>query len=102
MALPTEVLQYTRELETHMQQFAENIKNENFDELIENENGYRENMNAIIEWYHANCPNDFYLPGLKDSLALTLYRLREIRKILENGTPYEEAKKQLEDLGIII
>ena len=67
MALPTEVLQYTKELETHMQQFAENLKNNNFDKLKENEDGFRDAMNNMLKFYYINYPNDKSVNDLKNA-----------------------------------
>lgn len=102
MTLPTEVLQYSKELENHMQLFAENMKNKNFDKLKENEDGFRDAMNALLKFYYIKFQNDESVNDLKEMLAQTLTRLHIIRTTLETNPPYEEAKKQLENLEIII
>lgn len=87
MTLPTEVLQYSAELEQHMQLFADNLKNKNFDKLKENEDGYRDAMNALLKFYYINYPNDKSVNDLKETLVQTLTRLFIVRTTLEkNGT----------------
>lgn len=101
MALPTEVLQYTKELETHMQRFAENLKNNNFDRLKENEDGYRDAMNNMLKFYYINYPNDKSVNDLKETLVQTLTRLFIVRTTLEKNGISDETEQQLKDLGIL-
>lgn len=101
MALPTEVLQYTKELETHMQRFAENLKNNNFDKLKENEDGYRDAMNNMLKFYYINYPNDKSVKDLKETLVQTLTRLFIVRTTLEKNDNSDETEQQLKDLGIL-
>lgn len=101
MALPTEVLQYTKELETHMQRFSENLKNNNFDKLKENEDGYRDAMNNMLKFYYINYPNDNSVNDLKETLVQTLTRLFIVRTTLEKNGISDETEQQLKDLGIL-
>lgn len=100
--LPEEVLQYSKELENHMKLFADNLKNKNFDKLKEDEDGFRDAMNALLNFYYIKFQNDESVNDLKEMLVQTLTRLHLIRTTLETNPPYEEAKKHLECFGIVI
>ena len=101
MALPTEVLQYTKELETHMQRFAENLKNKNFDKLKEDEDGFRDAMNALLKFYYIKFQNDESVNDLKEMLVQTLTCLFIVRTTLEKNGISAETEQQLKDLGIL-
>lgn len=70
--LSEEVQQYIEELENHMQQFIENIKNKNFDKFKENEDGFRDVMNTLLNFYYIKFQNDECVNNLKEMLVQTL------------------------------
>ena len=99
--LSEEVKQYIEELENHMQQFIENIKNKNFDKLKENEDGFRDVMNAFLKFYYIEFQNDESVNDLKETLVQTLTCLFIVRTTLEKNGISAETEQRLKDLGIL-
>lgn len=99
--LSEEVKQYIEELENHMQQFIENIKNKNFDKLKENEDGFRDVMNAFLNFYYIEFQNDESVNDLKETLVQTLTCLFIVRTTLEKNGISAETEQRLKDLGIL-
>ena len=99
--LSEEVQQYIKELENHMQQFIENIKNKNFDKLKENEDGFRDVMNACLKFYYIKFQNDESVNDLKETLVQTLTCLFIVRTTLEKNGISAETEQRLKDLGIL-
>lgn len=99
--LSEEVKQYIEGLENHMQQFIENIKNKNFDKLKENEDGFRDVMNALLNFYYIKFQDDESVNDLKETLVQTLTRLFIVRTTLEKNGISAETEQQLKNLGIL-
>lgn len=99
--LSEEVKQYIEGLENHMQQFIENIKNKNFDKLKENEDGFRDVMNALLNFYYIKFQDDESVNDLKETLVQTLTRLFIVRTTLEKNDISAETEQQLKNLGIL-
>jgi hypothetical protein len=99
--LSEEVQQYIKALENHMQQFIENIKNKNFDKLKENEDGFRDVMNAFLNFYYIKFQNDESVNDLKETLVQTLTCLFIVRTTLEKNGISAETEQRLKDLEIL-
>lgn len=67
----------------------------------ENEKGFRDSVTAMIKWYISQNASEEKLTALKETLVVNLYRLQEIRKVVENQNTIGEAKLIFQQLGII-
>lgn len=88
-----------------MEQVATNQNNMSAKELSEeakeNEKGFRDSVTAMIKWYIPQNASEEKLTALKETLVVNLYRLQEIRKVVENQNTIGEAKLIFQQLGII-
>lgn len=55
----------------------------------------------MIKWYIPQNASEEKLTALKETLVVNLYRLQEIRKVVENQNTIGEAKLIFQQLGII-
>ena len=70
-------------------------------EAKENEKGFRDSVISMIKWYISQNASEEKLTDLKETLVVNLYRLKAIRKVVENQNTIGEAKLIFQQLGII-
>lgn len=58
-------------------------------------------VTAMIKWYISQNMSEEKLTALKETLVVNLYRLQEIRKLVEKQGTIDEAKVLFTELGII-
>lgn len=99
--LPVEVQGYTDEMKKQLHEYMDNLGAMRIEEAKENEKGFRDSVTAMIKWYISQNASEEKLTALKEMLVVNLYRLQEIRKLVEKEGTIDEAKVLLTELGII-
>lgn len=100
-SLPVEMKIYTDEMEKHMLEYFDNLSKNKLEEAKESEKAYRDSVIELIKWHYSQNPNTERLNEVKETLAINIYRLEELRKLIENETSIQEAKDKFVELGII-
>lgn len=99
--LPVEIKIYTDEMEKHMLKYFDCLSKNKIEEAKYHEKLYKDNTIAMIKWHYSQNPNPERLKEVKETLAINIYRLEELRKLIENETPTQETKDKFVELGII-
>lgn len=99
--LPVEVQGYADEMMKQVTEYMDNLGAMRIEEAKENEKGFRDSVTAMIKWYIPQNASEEKLTALKETLVVNLYRLQEIRKVVENQNTIGEAKLIFQQLGII-
>ena len=99
--LPVEMKIYTDEMEKHMLKYFDNLSKNRIKEAKENEKAYRDSVIELIKWHSSQNPNPERLNEVKETLAVNIYRLEELRKLVENEKSIQETKLKFVELGII-
>ena len=99
--LPVEVQGYADEMEKQIQEYMDNLGSKRIEEAKENEKGYRDSLTAMIKWCISKNVSEEKVTALKEALVVNLYRLQEIRKLVENQATIDEVKVVFTELGII-
>lgn len=99
--LPVEIKIFTDEMEKHLLKYFENLSNNKIEEAKLNEKAYKDSTIAMIKWYYSQNPNPERLNEVKETLALNIYRLQELRSLIENEKSIQETKLKFAELGII-
>ena len=100
-SLPVEIKIFTDEMEKHMLKYFDNLSKNRIEEAKYHEKLYKDNTIAMIKWHYSQNPNPERLKEVKETLAINIYRLEELRKLIENETPIQETKDKFVELGII-
>lgn len=99
--LPVEIKIYTDEMEKHLLKYFYNLSKNQIEEAKLNEKDYRDSVIALIKWHYSQNPNTERLKEVKETLAINIYRLEELRKLIENDNTTQETKDKFVELGII-
>ena len=99
--LPVEIKIFTDEMEKHLLKYFENLSNNKIEEAKLNEKAYKDSTIAMIKWHYSQNPNPERLNEVKETLALNIYRLQELRSLIENEKSIQETKLKFIELGII-
>lgn len=99
--LPVEIKIYTDEMEKHLLKYFYNLSKNQIEEAKLNEKAYRDSVIALIKWHYSQNPNPERLKEVKETLAINIYRLEELRKLIENDNTAQETKDKFVELGII-
>ena len=99
--LPVEVQGYKDEMMKQLHEYMDNLGAMRIEEAKENEKGFRDSVTAMIKWYISQNASEEKVTALKETLVVNLYRLQEIRKVVENQNTIGEAKLIFQQLGII-
>lgn len=99
--LPVEIKIFTDEMEKHMLKYFDNLSKNKIEEAKESEKAYRDSVIELIKWHYSQNPNTERLNEVKETLAINIYRLEELRKLVENEKSISEAKLKFLELGII-
>lgn len=99
--LPVEIKIFTDEMEKHMLKYFDNLSKNKIEEAKENEKAYRDSVIALIKWNYSQNPNPERLNEVKETLAVNLYRLQELRNLIEEDKSIQETKDKFVELGII-
>lgn len=99
--LPVEIKIYTDEMEKHLLKYFYNLSKNQIEEAKLNEKDYRDSVIALIKWHYSQNPNPERLKEVKETLAINIYRLEELRKLIENDNTAQETKDKFVELGII-
>lgn len=99
--LPVEIKIYTDEMEKHLLKYFYNLSKNQIEEAKLNEKDYRDSVIALIKWHYSQNPNQERLNEVKETLALNIYRLQELRNLIENKKSIQETKDKFIELGII-
>ena len=100
-SVPVEMKIYTDEMEKHMLKYFDNLSKNRIKEAKENEKAYRDSVIELIKWHYSQNPNPERLNEVKEVLAINIYRLEELRKLVENEKSIQETKLKFAELGII-
>ena len=99
--LLVEVQGYADEMKKQVNEYMDNLEAMRIEEAKENEKGFRDSVTAMIKWYISQNTSEEKLTALKETLVVNLYRLQEIRKLVEKQGTIDEAKVLLTEIGII-
>ena len=99
--LPVEVQGYTDEMMKQLTEYMDNLGTKRIEEAKENEKGYRDSLTALIKWCISKNVSEEKVTALKETLVVNLYRLQEIRKLVERQATNDEIKVVFTELGII-
>lgn len=99
--LPVEIQGYADEMKKQLHEYMNNLGAMRIEEAKENEKGFRDSVTAMIKWYISQNASEEKLTALKETLVVNLYRLKAIRKVVENQNTIGEAKLIFQQLGII-
>lgn len=99
--LSVEIKIFTDEMEKHLLKYFENLSNNKIEEAKLNEKAYKDSTIAMIKWHYSQNPNPERLNEVKETLALNIYRLQELRSLIENEKSIQETKLKFAELGII-
>jgi hypothetical protein len=99
--LPVEVQGYADEMKKQLQEYMDNLGAMRIEETKENEKGYRDSLTALIKWCISKNVSEEKVTALKETLVVNLYRLQEIRKLVESQATIDEVKVVFTELGII-
>ena len=99
--LPIEIKIFTDEIENHMLKYFDNLSKNKIEEAKESEKAYRDSVIELIKWHYSQNPNPERLNEVKEVLAVNLYRLQELRNLIEEDKSIQETKLKFVELGII-
>lgn len=99
--LPVEIQGYADEMKKQLDEYMDNLGAMRIEEAKENEKGFRDSVVSMIKWYISQNASEEKLTDLKETLVVNLYRLKAIRKVVENQNTIGEAKLIFQQLGII-
>jgi hypothetical protein len=99
--LPVEVQGYADETKKQLQEYMDNLGAMRIEEAKENEKGYRDSLTALIKWCISKNVSEEKVTALKETLVVNLYRLQEIRKLVESQATIDKVKVVFKELGII-
>lgn len=99
--LPVEVQGYADEMKKQLQEYMDNLGAMRIEEAKENEKGYRDSLTALIKWCISKNVSEEKVTALKETLVVNLYRLQEIRTLVESQATIDEVKVVFTELGII-
>ena len=99
--LPVEIKIFTDEMEKHMLKYFDNLSKNKLEEAKESEKAYRDSVIELIKWYYSQNPNPERLKEVKETLAINIYRLEELRNLIEEEKSIQEAKFKFVELRII-
>lgn len=99
--LPVEIKIYTDEMEKHMLKYFDCLSKNKIEEAKYHEKLYKDNTIAMIKWHYSQNPNTERLNEVKETLAVNLYRLQELRNLIEEDKSIQETKDKFVELGII-
>lgn len=99
--LPVEIKIFTDEMEKHMLKYFDNLSKNKLEEAKESEKAYRDSVIELIKWHYSQNPSPERLNEVKEVLAVNIYRLEELRKLVENEKSIQETKLKFVELGII-
>lgn len=99
--LPVEIKIFTDEMEKHMLKYFDNLSKNKIEEAKESEKAYRDSVIELIKWHYSQNPNPERLNEVKETLAVNLYRLQELRNLIEEDKSIQETKLKFVELGII-
>jgi hypothetical protein len=99
--LPVEIQGYADEMKKQLDEYMDNLGAMRIEEAKENEKGFRDIVVSMIKWYISQNASEEKLTDLKETLVVNLYRLKAIRKVVENQNTIGEAKLIFQQLGII-
>lgn len=99
--LPVEVQGYADETKKQLQEYMDNLGTMRIEEAKENEKGYRDSLTALIKWCISKNVSEEKVTALKETLVVNLYRLQEIRKLVESQATIDKVKVVFKELGII-
>ena len=100
-SLPVEMKIYTDEMEKHMLKYFDNLSKNKLEEAKESEKAYRDSVIELIKWHYSQNPNPERLNEVKETLAINIYRLQELRSLIEEEKSIQETKDKFVELGII-
>lgn len=99
--LPVEIKIFTDEMEKHMLRYFDNLSKNKIEEAKESEKAYRDSVIELIKWHYSQNPNQERLNEIKETLAVNIYRLQELRNLIEEEKSIQETKLKFVELGII-
>lgn len=99
--LPVEIKIFTDEMEKHMLKYFDNLSKNKIEEAKESEKAYRDSVIELIKWHYSQNPNLERLNEVKETLAVNIYRLQELRSLIEEEKSLQETKLKFMELGII-
>ena len=99
--LPVEIKIFTDEMEKHMLKYFDNLSKNKLEEAKECEKVYRDSVIELIKCHYSHNPNPERLNEVKETLAIDIYRLQELRSLIEEEKSIQEAKLKFVELGII-
>lgn len=99
--LPVEIKIFTDEMEKHMLKYFDNLSKNKLEEAKESEKAYRDSVIELIKWHYSQKPNPERLNEVKETLAINIYRLQELRSLIEEEKSIQETKLKFVELGII-
>ena len=99
--LPVEIKIFTDEMEKHMLKYFDNLSKNKLEEAKESEKAYRYSVIELIKWHYSQNSNPERLNEVEEVLAVNIYRLEELRKLVENEKSIQETKLKFVELGII-
>ena len=99
--LPVEIKIFTDEMEKHMLKYFDNLSKNKLEEAKESEKAYRDSVIELIKWHYSQKSSPERLKEVKETLAINIYRLQELRSLIEEEKSIQEAKLKLVELGII-
>lgn len=99
--LPVEIKIFTDEMEKHMLRYFDNLSKNKIEEAKESEKAYRDSVIELIKWHYSQNPSSERLNEVKETLAINIYRLEELRNLIEEEKSIQEAKFKFVELGII-
>ena len=94
--LPVEIKIFTDEMEKHMLKYFDNLSKNKLEEAKESDS-----VIELIKWHYSQNPNPERLNEVKEVLAVNIYRLEELRKLVENEKSIQETKLKFVELGIV-
>jgi hypothetical protein len=100
-SLPVEIKIFTDEMEKYMLKYFDNLSKNKIEEAKESEKAYRDSVIELIKWHYSQNPNPERLNEVKEVLAVNLYRLQELRNLIEEDKSIQETKLKFVELGII-
>ena len=99
--LPVEIKIFTDEMEKHMLKYFDNLSKNKIEEAKESEKAYRDSVIELIKWHYSQNSNPERLNEVKETLAVNIYRLQELRSLIEEEKSIQETKLKFVELGII-
>lgn len=88
-------------MEKHLLKYYYNLSKHQIEEAKLNEKDYFDSVIALIKWHYSQNPNPERLKEIKETLAINIYRLEELRKLIENDNSAQETKDKFVELEII-